>query len=119
MFKVDTLSQYVEITSNKTALLFALPKASLSMNGSYAIVIDQGAVVGLGCSYDGPPTPGISSLEDWAFDVDGVCSTGYYLAKPDYIRCVGMYNVVIPSRFSSTVHAAAKSCSGVTTVEPC
>ena len=87
---MDTLSHYVEISSNKTGLSFAFPKAALSMNGSYAILIDQGAVVGQGCSYDGPPTPGISSPLDWAFSVHGVCAVGYYLAPPDYTRCIGM-----------------------------
>ena len=77
------------ISANKTALLFALPKAALSMKGSYAILIDRGAVVGLGCSFDGPPTPGISSPQDWGFNVGGICSTGYSLDPPYYRSCVG------------------------------
>ena len=72
---------------------FATPNAALSMNGTYAILIDQGAVVGQGCSYDGPPTPGITSTNDWHFDVDGVCPVGYYLAPPGFTNCVGMKNV--------------------------
>lgn len=98
VYKVDTLSHHVEISSNKTGLFFAFPKAALSMNGSYAILIDQGAVVGQGCSYDGPPTPGISSPVDWSFSVNGVCAVGYYLAPPDYTGCVGMLCVVTPSQ---------------------
>ena len=67
-----------------------MPNAALSMNGSYAILIDHGAVVGQGCSYDGPPTPGITSSSDWHFSVHGVCSLGYYLAPPGFTNCVGM-----------------------------
>ena len=98
VYKVDTLSEYVEISSNKTGLFFAFPNAALSMNGSYAILIDQGAVVGQGCSHDGPPTPGISSPLDWAFSVDGACATGYYLAPPDYRICIGKLCLSIPSQ---------------------
>lgn len=90
MYKVDTLSLYVRISSDPTTLQFAMPYAALSMNGSYAILIDQGAVVGQGCSYDGPPTPGITSTSDWHFDADGVCPVGYYLASPGFTNCVGM-----------------------------
>ena len=95
VYKVDTLSPYVRIDGNRTGLSFALPKIALSMTGSYAILIDQGAVVGLGCSLDGPPTPGISSVHDWAFNVDGFCSNGYYLGPPDYTKCVGMCLLVV------------------------
>ncbi|XP_020615123.1 uncharacterized protein LOC110053250 [Orbicella faveolata] len=95
MYKVDTLSQYVEIGSNDTMLYFEIPKAAFSMSGSYAISIDKGAVVGQGCAYDGPPTPGIESLTDWQFIVDGVCPFGYYLGSPKFTSCVGMYNVII------------------------
>jgi len=87
---VDTLSLYVRISSDHTTLQFAMPDAALSMNGSYAILIDHGAVVGQGCSYDGPPTPGITSTSDWHFTVDGVCNTGFYLAPPGFTNCVGM-----------------------------
>ena len=91
------------ISANKTALLFTLPKATLSMNGSYAILIDRGAVVGLGCSFDGPPTPGISSPQDWGFHVGGICSTGYYLDPPYYRSCVGKrYMVKSCNREDST-----------------
>ena len=89
VFKVDTLSPYVTISSNHTALQFAMPNAALSMNGSYAILMDFGAVVGEGCSFDGPPTPGITSLSDWNFSVDGVCPVGFYLARPEFTNCVG------------------------------
>ena len=92
VYKVDTLSQYVIIDSNRTVLHFATPKAALSMNGSYAILIDHGAVVGQGCSYDGPPTPGVESVSDWQFVGNGVCSFGYYLGPPSFTSCVGMYN---------------------------
>ncbi|XP_022787084.1 uncharacterized protein LOC111327217 isoform X1 [Stylophora pistillata] len=87
VFKVNALSGYVIIDSNRTALHFATPKAALSMNGSYAILIDHGAVVGQGCSYDGPPTPGITSPKDWAFPVDGACPVGYALAPPSFQKC--------------------------------
>ena len=93
VYKVDTLSQYAVIDSNRTVLHFATPKAALSMNGSYAILIDHGAVVGQGCSYDGPPTPGITSASDWSFHVDGVCPVGYSLASPGFTYCVGMLYV--------------------------
>ncbi|XP_066022017.1 uncharacterized protein [Pocillopora verrucosa] len=87
VFKVNALSGYVIIDNNRTVLHFATPKAALSMNGSYAILIDPGAVVGQGCSYDGPPTPGITSLIDWAFPVDGVCPLGYALVSPSFQKC--------------------------------
>ncbi|XP_074622474.1 uncharacterized protein LOC141880812 isoform X2 [Acropora palmata] len=98
VYKVDTLSRNVVISANKTALLFALPKAALSMRGSYAILIDRGAVVGLGCSFDGPPTPGISSPKDWGFNVYGICSTGYSLDPPYYRSCVDVNECGNPSR---------------------
>ena len=72
-----------------------MPNAAFSMNGSYAILIDEGAVVGQGCSYDGPSTPGLTSLSDWHFSVDGVCPFGYYLGSPAFSTCVGTYNVTI------------------------
>ncbi|XP_066022023.1 integrin beta-like protein A [Pocillopora verrucosa] len=87
VFKVNALSGYVVIDSNRTVLHFATPKAALSMNGSYAILIDPGAVVGQGCSNDGPPTPGITSPMDWAFPVDGVCPLGYALVSPSFQKC--------------------------------
>ena len=89
---MDTLSQYVKIGANDTMVYFGMPKAAFSMSGSYAILIDKGAVVGQGCSYDGPPTPGIESLSDWQFVVNGVCPFGYYLGPPSFTSCVGMYN---------------------------
>ncbi|CAH3033077.1 unnamed protein product, partial [Pocillopora meandrina] len=95
VFKVNTLSGYVIIDSNRTVLHFATPKAALSMNGSYAILIDPGAVVGQGCSYDGPPTPGITSPIDWAFPVDGVCPLGYALVSPSFQKCEGTSAVVV------------------------
>ena len=91
---MDTLSQYVIIDSTRTVLHFATPKAALSMDGSYAILIDHGAVVGQGCSYDGPPTPGITSVSDWGFFVDGVCPVGFLLAPPGFAQCVGMFYAV-------------------------
>ena len=92
IYKVDTLSHYVKIGTNDTMLYFGMPKAAFSMSGSYAILIDKGAVVGQGCSYDGPPTPGIESLSDWQFIVNGVCPFGYYLDPPLFTSCVGTYN---------------------------
>ena len=101
VFKVNALSGYVVIDSNRTVLHFATPKAALSMNGSYAILIDPGAVVGQGCSNDGPPTPGITSPRDWAFPVDGVCPLGYALVSPSFQKCEGTSAVVV---FSEKVH---------------
>ena len=72
-----------------------MPYAALSMNGSYAILMDRGAVVGQGCSYDGPPTPGITNTSDWQFTAD-VCPVGYTLAPPDFSNCVGMYSYLFP-----------------------
>ena len=95
VFKVNALSGYVIIDSNRTVLHFATPKAALSMNGSYAILIDPGAVVGQGCSNDGPPTPGITSPRDWAFPVDGVCPLGYALVSPSFQKCEGTSSVVV------------------------
>ena len=95
VFKVNALSGYVIIDNNRTVLHFATPKAALSMNGSYAILIDPGAVVGQGCSYDGPPTPGITSPRDWAFPVDGVCPLGYALVSPSFQKCGGTSAVVV------------------------
>ena len=66
-----------------------MPYAALSMNGSYAILMDRGAVVGQGCSYDGPPTPGITNIRDWQFTT-GVCPVGFALAPPDFTTCLGM-----------------------------
>ena len=76
--------------SDHTTLQFAMPHAALSMTGSYAILVDRGAVVGQGCSNDGPPTPGIASTSDWNFIVNGVCPEGYYLSPPGFTNCVGM-----------------------------
>ena len=95
VFKVNALSGYVIVDSNRTVLHFATPKAALSMNGSYAILIDPGAVVGQGCSNDGPPTPGITSPIDWAFPVDGVCPLGYALVSPSFQKCEGTSAVVV------------------------
>ena len=89
VYKVDTLTQYVRISGDQITLQFAMPNAALSMDGSYAILIDQGAVVGQGCSYDGPPTPGITSSSDWTFVIHGICAVGYYLAPPGFTNCVG------------------------------
>ena len=89
---MDTISQFAEINgSNRNTLRFAMPYAALSMNGSYAILMDRGAVVGQGCSYDGPPTPGITNTSDWQFTA-GFCPVGYTLAPPDFSICVGTYS---------------------------
>ena len=90
VYKVDTLSQFAIINSDLTTLWFAMPYAALSMNGSYAILMDRGAVVGQGCSYDGPPTPGITNTSDWQFTA-GFCPVGYTLAPPHFSNCVGTY----------------------------
>ncbi|CAH3173233.1 unnamed protein product, partial [Porites evermanni] len=91
--KVDALSQFVIINSDLTTLQFAMPYAALSMNSSYAILMDRGAVVGQGCSYGGPPTPGITNTSDWQFTA-GFCPVGYTLAPPDFSNCVGTYILV-------------------------
>ena len=94
--KVDTISQFAIINSSDlTTLQFAMPYAALSMNGSYAILMDRGAVVGQGCSYDGPPTPGITNTSDWQFTA-GVCPTGNALAPPDFTNCIGMCSKLFP-----------------------
>ena len=58
----------------------------MSMRGNYSVTMDRGAVVGLGCTSDGPPTPGISSFKSWTFSV-GVCSKGTFIA--DSYNCNG------------------------------
>ena len=95
VFKVNALSGYVIIDSNRTVLHFATPKAVLSMNGVYAILVDHGAVVGQGCSQAGPPTPGITSPMDWAFHIRGVCRVGFALAPPSFKKCYGTSRVVV------------------------
>nr|XP_058953257.1 uncharacterized protein LOC131780658 [Pocillopora verrucosa] len=88
VYKVDALSQNVTIGSNSTTLHFAIPHPVLSMEGSYAILMDRGVVVGQGCSSSGTPTPGISSSSAWRFYVNGVCSSGYSLRSPYFLSCV-------------------------------
>ncbi|XP_068721857.1 uncharacterized protein [Montipora capricornis] len=87
VYKVDTLSALATISSDQITLLFAIPYAAISMKGTYAILIDRGAVVGQGCSYDGPPTPGITSTSDWQFSPGGICGTGFSLAPPWFTYC--------------------------------
>lgn len=58
----------------------------MSMRGNYSVTMDRGAVVGLGCTSDGPPTPGIGSTTSWPFSV-GVCSKGTFIA--DGYNCDG------------------------------
>ncbi|XP_068721771.1 uncharacterized protein [Montipora capricornis] len=87
VYKVDTLSAHAKISSDQTTLLFAIPYAAISMKGTYAILIDRGAVVGQGCSYDGPPTPGITSTSEWQFSPSGICGTGFSLAPPWFTHC--------------------------------
>ena len=60
------------------------------MHGTYAILIDRGGVVGQGCSFDGPPTPGITSTSDWQFSPGGICGTGFSLAPPWFTYCEGV-----------------------------
>ncbi|XP_068721805.1 uncharacterized protein [Montipora capricornis] len=81
-YKVDTLSAHATISSDQITLLFAIPYAAISMHGTYAILIDRGGVVGQGCSFDGPPTPGVTSTSDWQFSPGGICATGFSLAPP-------------------------------------
>ena len=90
-----------------------MSNAALSMNGSYAILIDHGAVVGQGCSYnyDGPPTPGITSSSDWAFILDGVCPFGYYLAPPGFTKCVGMHKALCVSLLYSPLNDSVRLCN--------
>ncbi|PFX27261.1 Oncoprotein-induced transcript 3 protein [Stylophora pistillata] len=77
IYKLDTRSSS-DVTVDKFSLRFRLPQVVLSMRGNYSITMDRGVVVGLGCTSDGPPSPGMSSLKDWPFDV-GVCSKGTYM----------------------------------------
>lgn len=105
VYKVDTLSQDVEISSNGTVLYFKMPKAAFSMSGSYAIMIDKGAVVGKGCAYDGPPTPGMQSLSDWQFYSEGVCPFGYYQDPTKSTSCVDINECETPSRSTSATAA--------------
>lgn len=79
IYKLDTRSSN-EVTVDKFSLKFRLPQVVLSMRGNYSITMDRGVVVGLGCTSDGPPSPGFSSLKDWPFDV-GVCSKGTYMGQ--------------------------------------
>lgn len=79
IYKLDTRSSS-EVTVDKFSLKFRLPQVVLSMRGNYSITMDRGVVVGLGCTSDGPPSPGFSSLKDWPFDV-GVCSKGTYMGQ--------------------------------------
>lgn len=65
------------------------------MSGTYAILIDRGAVVGQGCSYDGPPTPGITSTSYWQFNPKGICGRGFSLAPPWFSYCEGKYGKYI------------------------
>ena len=65
------------------------------MSGTYAILIDRGAVVGQGCSYDGPPTPGITSTSYWQFNPKGICGRGFSLAPPWFSSCEGKYGKYI------------------------
>ncbi|XP_020626932.1 uncharacterized protein LOC110064251 isoform X4 [Orbicella faveolata] len=73
-------SSDVTIDQNGFTLHFRLPQVVMSMRGNYSVTMDRGAVVGLGCTSDGPPTPGISSTKSWTFSV-GVCSKGSFLAN--------------------------------------
>nr|XP_058969359.1 uncharacterized protein LOC131795764 [Pocillopora verrucosa] len=86
IYKLDTRSSS-EVTVDKFSLKFRLPQVVLSMRGNYSITMDRGVVVGLGCTSDGPPSPGFSSLKDWPFDV-GVCSKGTYMGQNNQCRDV-------------------------------
>ena len=79
IYKLDTRSSS-DVTINKDGftLRFRLPQVVLSMRGNYSIIMDRGAVVGLGCTSDGPPSPGMSSTKSWTFDV-GLCSRGTFI----------------------------------------
>ncbi|XP_067017056.1 uncharacterized protein [Acropora muricata] len=87
VYKVDTLSVYAAIGSDQITLFFAIPNVAISMRGTYAILIDRGAVVGQGCSYDGPPTPGITSTSYWQFNPKGLCGYGFSLVPPWFSYC--------------------------------
>ncbi|XP_074622654.1 uncharacterized protein LOC141880949 [Acropora palmata] len=87
VYKVDTLSVYAAISSDQITLFFAIPNVAISMSGTYAILIDRGAVVGQGCSYDGPPTPGITSTSYWQFNPKGLCRYGFSLVPPWFSYC--------------------------------
>ncbi|KAL9988076.1 hypothetical protein ACROYT_G002476 [Oculina patagonica] len=88
IYKLDTRSSGdVTIGQDGFTLHFRLPQVVLSMRGNYSVTMDRGAVVGLGCTSDGPPTPGISSTSSWTFDV-GVCSKGTYIDGSYYCNDV-------------------------------
>lgn len=79
VFKLDTSTSKDVFVTGSTLLSFRTPSVVLSMRGTYSIVIDEGAVVGQGCSSDGPPTPGVTSQDLWRFYAYGYCRNGYYL----------------------------------------
>ncbi|XP_044184607.1 uncharacterized protein LOC114949673 isoform X9 [Acropora millepora] len=80
IYKLDTRSSSdVSIDQNGFTLRFSVPQVVMSMRGNYSVTMDRGAVVGLGCTSDGPPTPGIGSTTSWPFSV-GVCSQGTFIA---------------------------------------
>ena len=87
IYKLNTRSSSdVTIDKNGFTLRFRLSQVVMSMRGNYSVTLDRGAVVGLGCTSDGPPTPGISSFKSWTFSV-GVCSKGTFIA--DSYNCNG------------------------------
>ena len=89
IYKLDTRSSS-DVTINQDGSLtlqFRVPQVVLSMQGNYSITLDRGAVVGLGCTSDGPPSPAISSRESWTFDV-GVCAKGTFIDHSSY-NCNG------------------------------
>ncbi|PFX27724.1 Oncoprotein-induced transcript 3 protein [Stylophora pistillata] len=110
VYKVDARSRNVTVGSNSTTLHFAIPYPVLSMKGSYAILMDKGAVAGQGCSSGGTPTPGISSLSAWTFNVNGVCPLGYSLSLPNFRGCVDINECAYTS---SDVHSKASAQSKI------
>ncbi|PFX27260.1 CUB and zona pellucida-like domain-containing protein 1 [Stylophora pistillata] len=89
IYKLDTRSSS-DVTFDQFTLTFRLPQRVLSMQGNYSITIDRGVVVGVGCTSDGPPSPGISSFKSWRFEI-GVCSKGTYL---NTLSCKGITSAV-------------------------
>lgn len=79
VYTIDTSSSpdvYVDNTTN--TLRFTVSGASLGGYRNYYILMDRGVVEGtLGCSGNGPPSPGISSLSAWTFSLG--CNAGFSL----------------------------------------
>ncbi|XP_068716589.1 deleted in malignant brain tumors 1 protein-like isoform X2 [Montipora foliosa] len=131
IYKLDTRSSSdVTIDQNGFTLRFSLPQAVMSMRGNYSVTMDRGAVVGRGCTSDGPPTPGFSSTKSWTFRV-GVCSKRTFIADGYYCNDVDecsnpssilsrkkRYSWYWPYRYSSSLPPAIYSSPLSTGITP-